>query len=353
MVWGLMVMPSFIVFVSVSLIGLVFVFLSTGLLGLWISLELGFFGFIPILNGKTVSENEAAAKYFVVQGVGSGLMLAGMLLMSCWNYFSLNSFNVDLIVYSLLMFGFTVKLGVFPFHFWFPTVMSCSSWFSCFWLSVIQKIGPFWGISGLGLTTWAYQVFTILLIFTSLVGSFGGLAQTQFRPLLAYSSLGQTGWMGLIVILNLKIFLFYMFIYGMLLTGLLSSLYVMNSFKVVNFGGFLESKGIFFWLFSGSFFMSLSGVPPLLGCSLKLMGVMVIINNFPLFLSLLILSSMVSLYFYLSIFISSVVCLTDCNMNFYNSVFSNKGIFFFIIFFMLINWFGGLPLFLMCGSMLI
>lgn len=54
-------------------------------------------------------------------------------------------------------------------------------------------MGPFWGISGLGVSCWLVDSFVIFLVTTSLVGALGGLAQVQFRPLLAYSSLGQTG----------------------------------------------------------------------------------------------------------------------------------------------------------------
>jgi len=72
---------------GVSLFGLCFVFLSTGLLGMWIRLEVGFFGFLPILNGKSVIENEAAVKYFVVQSVGSGVILVSFLFISAGTEF--------------------------------------------------------------------------------------------------------------------------------------------------------------------------------------------------------------------------------------------------------------------------
>lgn len=135
----------------VSLFGTFSVFLRTGLIGMWIGLELGFFGFLPILNGKTVGENEAAVKYFIVQGVGSGVMLVSFLFISA-NYFtSIPNGVFERVVGFIMIRGFIIKLGVFPLHFWFPRVIRASSWFRCFWLSVVQKVGPFWGISGLGL----------------------------------------------------------------------------------------------------------------------------------------------------------------------------------------------------------
>jgi NADH:ubiquinone oxidoreductase subunit 2 (subunit N) len=130
-------------------------------------------------------------KYFVVQRVGSGLILVRFLLFgrSFGSSLSVLENTADIIMIA----GFMVKLGVFPFHFWFPRVISMASWFSCFWLRVVQKVGPFWGVSGLGMPFWLVDSFVVFLAITSVIGALGGLAQVQFRPLLAYSSLGQTG----------------------------------------------------------------------------------------------------------------------------------------------------------------
>ena len=76
--------------------------------------------------------------------------------------------------------------------------------------------------------------FVVMVVLTSIVGSFGGLAQVQFRPLLAYSSLGQTGWLGLIALAGLEFFFLYFFVYGVILGGLLCSLYIVNCYSVVD-----------------------------------------------------------------------------------------------------------------------
>lgn len=86
MVWGLVLRPAFCVFILVRVIGTLFVLLRTGLLGIWLCLELAFFGFIPILNGKGVCENESAVKYFIIQRVGSGILLVGILFASSFRY---------------------------------------------------------------------------------------------------------------------------------------------------------------------------------------------------------------------------------------------------------------------------
>lgn len=75
-----MLSPAFVVFSLMSLFGTFFVFVSGGLVGMWVRLELALFGFLPILNGKTVGENESAVKYFVVQRVGSGFILLSFIV---------------------------------------------------------------------------------------------------------------------------------------------------------------------------------------------------------------------------------------------------------------------------------
>jgi NADH:ubiquinone oxidoreductase subunit 2 (subunit N) len=125
LVWGVIVSPATIIFIIVSLLGTMFVFLRSGLFGMWIRLELGFFGFLPILNGKAARENEAAVKYFVIQSVGSGLILVRFLLFRRRSSFIsyLSEETADIIIIR----GFIVKLGVFPFHFWFPRVIRMAS----------------------------------------------------------------------------------------------------------------------------------------------------------------------------------------------------------------------------------
>ena len=112
-----MLSPAFIIFVSISLFGVVVVFMSAGLFGVWVGLELGFFGFLPVLNGKTVGENESAVKYFIVQTVGSGIIVIRFLFINSSGYLELATDLVGLSVDFLILVGFMVKLGVFPLHF--------------------------------------------------------------------------------------------------------------------------------------------------------------------------------------------------------------------------------------------
>ncbi len=125
--------------------------------------------------------------------MGSGLIMIGFLFMVTESASRLGSIYDIYLIDLLVVSRFIIKLGIFPLHFWFPSVMGMSSWFRCFWLSVVQKVGPFWALSGLGLIGFSIFFLLSFFILTSVIGAFGGIAQVQFRPLLAYSSLGQTG----------------------------------------------------------------------------------------------------------------------------------------------------------------
>jgi len=76
----------------------------------------GFFGFIPILNGVSVQENERAVKYFIIQGVGSGILLIRFLAVGS-DYLISSSNIFHFLGEGLILLGFIVKLGVFPIHF--------------------------------------------------------------------------------------------------------------------------------------------------------------------------------------------------------------------------------------------
>lgn len=177
----------------------------------------------------------------------------------------------------------------------------------------------------------ALATVIILLVSTSIVGAFGGLAQVQFRPLLAYSSLGQAGWIGLVVLIRAQLFLWYICLYRFILVGLILGLNAINSYRLIQIPGWSLRKGLIFWVFRCRFFISLSGLPPLAGSALKLIGILIIINRSPIYVGVLIISSIVSLYYYLTIFIGSVVYVGGGGFSIYNRLVEGRGLGFSLI----------------------
>lgn len=89
------------------------------------------------------------------------------------------------------------------------------------------------------------------------------------------------------------------------------------------------------------------------GSALKLVGVLVVIRSYPVILVVLILSSIISLYYYLSIFIRRITCLGSSNYRLSRGVLRSKGLMALVISIMALNWLGGFPLFLLCGGLIL
>lgn len=77
-------------------------------------LEINLLSFIPMIITSNIDiETESRLKYFLIQSLGSGVMLIGSLI--CLNYpHSLISYNFGIYI---LIFRLIIKLGMAPFHF--------------------------------------------------------------------------------------------------------------------------------------------------------------------------------------------------------------------------------------------
>jgi NADH:ubiquinone oxidoreductase subunit 2 (subunit N) len=150
----------------------------------------------------------------------------------------------------------------------------------------------------------------------------------------------------LVLINNLGAFIWYYLLYSLILSGLLIGLRLVNYYN--SFGGvnWSESGGLIFWIFSGSYFLSLAGMPPFSGFFLKLVGVVVVVSSSPFFIGVLIFSAIVRLYFYLSIFLRSVFCVSSVDYMVLSSHLRKRRIPLIIFILGLLNWLGGIPLLL-------
>lgn len=131
-------LPFNFIFLFLVVFGTLFSISSYHWLGIWAGFEINLIGFLPIiLHRKRLLERESAVKYFVIQALGSTLLIFGRL----WGYRS--SFTWELADYCdkglhfekiLIVRGLLIKMGAFPFHFWVPRVMGGVSWLMCFLL---------------------------------------------------------------------------------------------------------------------------------------------------------------------------------------------------------------------------
>lgn len=203
---------------------ILFLLLETGLLGVFAALDLFLFYvfweivllpsyfLIGIWGGK--NRNYAALKLFIYTLVGSVLMLVAMLAL--YSAGPLDTFNILTLVaaadtYSrnfqfwvfLGMFvAFAVKVPVFPFHTWLPDAhVQAPTAFSVMLAGVMLKMG------GYGFFRLAYplcpeaatsELFVygvgLLGLIGLVYGAFVALGQSDFKSLVAYSSVSHMGY---------------------------------------------------------------------------------------------------------------------------------------------------------------
>jgi NADH-quinone oxidoreductase subunit M len=107
------------------------------------------------------------------------------------------------VVFGLFFVGFCVKLPSFPFHTWLPDAhVEAPTPVSMVLAGVLLKIGGYglirmaWPLAPLGAQAWAYPA-AALGVFSILYGALAALAQTDFKKLVAYSSVSHMGYVTL------------------------------------------------------------------------------------------------------------------------------------------------------------
>nr|QWS05427.1 NADH dehydrogenase subunit 2 [Cultellus attenuatus] len=294
--------PGFFLFFLCTIVGTVIGVFASSPVGLWFAMEVNFFGAVSLFSGKSSAETDSTMKYFMSQALGSGLLFMGILL-SLSSFVELSSGLMGVFGGIFLLMGFNMKIGLFPFHFWVPSVMSGCTWVNCFVLSSWQKILPIWLISGMGLGGNLFNILAVCCVITALVGGIGGLGQVYFRPLIGYSSLVHSGWMVLLAVVSFFSIVVYLVVYSIILLGLLYSLSLSHSYCLQHIPGlFVNGSKNSFWIWIGVYFLSLGGLPPFFGSILKILGVFNLSSCMPLALMFLIASSLISLFYYLNMF---------------------------------------------------
>nr|YP_010400333.1 NADH dehydrogenase subunit 2 [Indothais sacellum]UQS76032.1 NADH dehydrogenase subunit 2 [Indothais sacellum] len=303
------VLPFSYMFMVVMVMGTLLSVSSFHWLSIWAGLEINLIGFLPLLvYQKSTSESESAVKYFIVQALGSSMLIFGSLIafnMSfTWDLYSSSvSYSVGLLV---IMSGLCMKLGLFPFHYWLPSVMAGLPWVTCLLLATWQKFAPlFLFLCLLELSESYMLIFSLCIISagSSIVGGIGGMNQTQIRALLAYSSIGHLGWMTFALLHSEWSMKFYLLVYVIVSLFMFTSLWASDLSTMKDISSLKNFS--FMQMSIMLFLLSLGGLPPLLGFISKWLVILISSSNSLFFvLFFLILGSLMSLFYYLSLFFS-------------------------------------------------
>nr|QDO72153.1 NADH dehydrogenase subunit 2 [Pandalus japonicus] len=292
--------PSRALFMSTLVLGALIAISSPSWFTAWIGLELNLLSFIPILSSKlNMYAAEAALKYFLIQALGSAVILASSPVLLLFD----SSPNL------LISMALLLKMGAAPLHLWFPSVMQGIGWMQCITLMTIQKIAPMLLLSyhvGSPIT----EMVFLSSILSGLVGSVGGLNQTLLRKIMAYSSINHMAWMLAAVYFNTLLWTNYFLIYGIVSSSVIFILYQNQIFHFNQTLSFSHQSPLLklTMLFC---LLSLGGVPPFLGFLPKMMVIKHLANGGGfIWLTMLLSSALITLFYYLRIIMTSLTLTT-------------------------------------------
>nr|AGN73959.1 NADH dehydrogenase subunit 2 [Pterocomma pilosum]AGW80626.1 NADH dehydrogenase subunit 2 [Pterocomma pilosum] len=254
-------------------------------LSMWMGLELNLFAIIPILNFKSsIYSIEATMKYFLIQAFASILLLIFLINK---NLLFMNNHNFMIMV-PLLM-----KLSLMPFHLWLPSMMEGLNWISCLLMMTWQKITPLIMISYLNIDK--NMIFLIILIS---MNSIFGLNQNSLRKVLAMSSINNSTWMLIAILMNENLWINYFLIYSILNFLIIKMLnnYNINYLNQLKF----FNLNFFFKLNMLMMIFSIIGLPPMLGVLMKWMLIKTLnFNKMYFIMMMLIILTIMNLFFYI------------------------------------------------------
>nr|YP_010596123.1 NADH dehydrogenase subunit 2 [Acanthaspis pedestris]WAJ48455.1 NADH dehydrogenase subunit 2 [Acanthaspis pedestris] len=301
-----MINISKLLFLSILILGTCLTLSSETWLGMWIGLEMNLIAFIPIIfKSKNISSSESCMMYFLIQSMGSILMLVSVLSNSL---ITVSPTVIEHFFYSTLMFSMFIKLGVPPFHFWFPEILEKMSWMNCMILMTWQKVAP---LAILSLMSEKMLLLPVIIMMSTVVGALGGLNQTSIRKILGYSSISHMGWMIACLKFKNDLWMKYLIIYSAILITMIFVFHMYSSFNINQFNQMstMTEKTMIIIMF-----MSLGGLPPFLGFLPKWMVIQSLMtsNSYTL-LTIMVLSTLITLFYYLRL-VSTMILLSSMSL---------------------------------------
>jgi NADH-quinone oxidoreductase subunit M len=162
----------------------------------------------------------AAIKFLLYTLFGSVFILVSILLLYFWaapNQTGSHSFDSVLLstqsdrfspgiqawIFGLFFLGFCIKLPAFPFHTWLPDAhVQAPTPISMILAGILLKIGGYglirlaWPLAPVGAAQLAWPV-AVLGVVSIVYGALAAMAQTDFKKLVAYSSVSHMGYVTL------------------------------------------------------------------------------------------------------------------------------------------------------------
>ncbi len=322
-----------------SVFGLHLMVMAVNLLSIYLAIEMVSIASYLMVAYRTENalSTEAGLKYVLFGAASSAIMLYGISLLYGFSgsldlqapvmiapLLKVNSFSASFAV-VLVLIGIGFKLSFVPVHFWLPDVYQGAPTPVTAWLSSLPKIAafalvlnilpfvmPIGKAIGFDLTI----VFAVISIVTMIAGNFAAVMQSNVKRMLAYSSIGHTGFALMAVIVHnpqsLSALTYYLLVYALANIGALAlASYFSNVADTEDIEGY-KGLGLKYPIASVCFtliLISLTGLPISAGFTGKLFVFSAVYNIYQqdssIWLALLMitgaLTTVVSLFYYIKI----------------------------------------------------
>lgn len=319
-----------------SLLGMLTISSSRDLIPIFVSLELITIPAFVLagLRKPDIRSNEAALKFFLFGVLSSAIMLFGMSLVygitgqtglvKIAQALALNGPFREIAILSIffIVVGLGFKISAFPFQWWVPDTYEGAPVPVAAFLSVASKTAGFVGLLQImfiafgGLADLWRPFLAVLAVLTMTFGNLVAIQQKQIVRLLAYSSIGQAGYILLPLgvasstdaTLNSSIFtaaIVYLLVYAFMETGAFAVAIAVGKrgggYEIKDYAGmFARSPGIAVAM--AIFLFSLAGVPPLAGWAAKFFVFKVVIDSGALWVAVVMaVNTVIALFYYAAV----------------------------------------------------
>jgi len=321
---------EYYIILQTSVLGMMLMAAAKDLFVIFLGLEIMSVSFYILagMNRKRLNANEASLKYLLLGSFATGFIVYGIALI----YGSAHTTSIDFITANfteltknllfiagvlLFLIGFSFKIAAFPFHMWVPDVYEGSPTTIAALFSTGGKAAAFSAIIATLFALFngpAGNLFTpylaIISVLSMFYGSIVAIAQDNIKRMLAYSSISHAGYLAIGLAAGnhdaVAGVIFYLAAYTFMNLGAFGIVSLLEgkdetNLSINSYAGLGNRKPLLSALLAIIMF-SLAGLPPFAGFFGKYYIFIAAVKSNLTWLAILgVLSSAISVYFYLRI----------------------------------------------------
>jgi NADH-quinone oxidoreductase subunit N len=321
-----------------ALLGVMVMISANHLLIIYLGLELmslSLYAMVAMRRDHAIS-SEAAMKYFVLGALASGFLLYGMSMIyggtgsldlrEIAQVLAAGEASETVMVFGVVFIvaGLAFKLGAVPFHMWVPDVYQGAPTVATLMIASAPKLAVFAVVFRLlaeGMEVVAFdwqQMLTVLAVLSLALGNVVAIAQTNLKRMLAYSTIGQIGFVLLAMLSGVVdgdaggaadaygAGMFYVVTYVLTTLGAFGLIMLLarsgfESEEIDDLRG-LSVRSPWMALVMLILMFSLIGIPPTVGFYAKLAVLAAVVNAGAVWLAVVaVLFSLIGAYYYLRV----------------------------------------------------